>query len=171
MALHGTIASPEVCSMTTTPVTLRLQQSGLVPPILAGGAVAGTFDMIAAFITFGLGAPRGIAAGLLGRQAFQGGVGTYILGVFLHYFIAFSAAAIYCFASRKLDFLIEHFFVCGLFYGIAIYLVMNLIVLPLCALHFMGPYQYRGLVQGILVHMFLIGLPISVALRSLSNKR
>ncbi len=45
---------------------------------------------------------------------------------------------------------------------------MNLIVLPLCALHFMGPYQYRGLMQGILIHMFFIGLPISLALRRFS---
>jgi hypothetical protein len=44
--------------------------------------------------------------------------------------------------------------------GIAVFLVMNLVVLPLCALHAMGPYQYRGLVQGILVHMLIIGLPV-----------
>jgi len=154
--------------MTTAPTTLRLQQSNLGLPILVGGAVAGTSDLIAAFVTFGPGVPRAIAGGLFGRSAFQGGPGTYILGIVLHYFIAFAAAAIYCLASRRLPFLIEHFFVCGLFYGIAIYLVMNLIVLPLSALHFMGPYQYRGLLQGILIHMFIIGLPISLALRRMS---
>lgn len=46
---------------------------------------------------------------------------------------------------------------------------MNLIVLPLCAYHFMGPYQYRGLVQGILVHMLIIGLPISLSLNRLGG--
>jgi hypothetical protein len=154
--------------MTTTPITLRIQRSNLALPILVGGAVAGTFDLIAAFIAYGPGSPRAIAGGLLGRAAYQGGTATYILGIVLHYFIAFGAAAIYCLASRKLEFLYDHFFVCGLFYGIAVYLVMNFIVLPLCALHFMGPYQYRGLLQGILIHMFIIGLPISLALRKLS---
>jgi hypothetical protein len=154
--------------MTTASITLWFQRTNLALPILIGGAVAGTLDLLCAFITFGPRCPLAIAGGLLGRQAFQGGTGTYILGVFLHYFIAFSAAAIYCLASAKLDFLIEHFFVCGLFFGIAIYLVMNLVVLPLCALHVMGPYQYRGLLQGLLVHMFLIGLPISFSLRRLS---
>jgi hypothetical protein len=154
--------------MTTTPIALRIQQSNFALPIIVGGTVAGTFDLIAAFITYGPGSPRAIAGGLLGRSAFQGGPGTYILGIFLHYFIAYGAATIYCLASRKLEFLYDHFFVCGLFYGIAIYLVMNLIVLPLSALHFMGPYQYRGLLQGILIHMFIIGLPISFALRRLS---
>jgi uncharacterized membrane protein YagU involved in acid resistance len=105
---------------------------------------------------------------LIGMKAVHGGAFTWILGVLLHYFIAFSAAAIYCFASRRLEFLKEHFLVCGLFYGIAVFLVMNLIVLPLCAFHLTGPYQLRGLLQGLIVHMFLIGLPISFSLRKLS---
>jgi hypothetical protein len=154
--------------MTTASVLHRAQRADLTLPILIGGAAAGTFDLIAAFITFGPGVPRAIAGGLLGRQALHGGIGTYILGVLLHYFIAFTAATIYCLASRRLQFLADHFFVCGLFYGIAIYLVMKLIVLPLCAYHAMGPYQIRDLLQGLLVHMLLIGLPISFALRRLS---
>jgi hypothetical protein len=154
--------------MTTGSIALWFQRTNLALAILVGGAVAGTFDLIAAFVSYGLRSPYAIAGGLLGRQAFHGGTGTYILGVFLHYFIAYSAAATYCLASRRLDFLIEHFFVCGLVFGMAFYLVMNLVVLPLCALHAMGPYQWRGLVQGLLIHMFLIGLPISFALRRLS---
>jgi hypothetical protein len=154
--------------MTTVPISLRVSQPSLTLPIVVGGAVAGTFDLTAAFVFYGPSVPRSIAGGLLGRQAMHGGLGTYILGIFLHYFIAFTAAAIYCLASRWLPFLIDHFLVCGLFYGIAIYLVMKFIVLPLCAYHAMGPYQYRDLVQGLLVHMLIIGLPISLALRRLS---
>ena len=143
--------------------------AGLLLPILVGGALAGTFDITAAFITFGLGNPRLIAGGLIGRQAIHGGTGTWILGLMLHYFIAISAATIYCLSSRKLGFLKTNWFVCGLFYGIAVFLVMNLVVLPLCAYHYMGPYQYRGLVQGILVHMLIIGLPISFSLNRLGR--
>ena len=106
---------------------------------------------------------------MLGRAAILGGAGTWTLGFVLHYFIAFSAAAIYCLSSRRLEFLKSHWLVCGLFYGIAVFLVMNLVVLPLCALHAMGPYQYRGLVQGILVHMLIIGLPISFSLNRLGR--
>ncbi len=47
---------------------------------------------------------------------------------------------------------------------------MNLVVLPLCALHAMGPYKYHGLVQGILVHMLIIGLPISFSLNRLARR-
>ena len=63
----------------------------------------------------------------------------------------------------------DHFIVCGLFYGIGFFLFMQLVVLPLSAYHAMGPYQYRGLVQGLLAHMFLIGLPIAFSLNKLSR--
>jgi hypothetical protein len=155
--------------MTTFPVSTDTQRSSLALPILVGGATAGTLDLISAFISFGRNMPLGIAAGLLGTAARQGGAAVYALGILLHYFIAFSAATVYCLASRRLEFLKDHFVVCGMFHGIAVFLVMNLIVLPLCAFHFMGPYQYRGLVQGILAHMFIIGLPISFSLRRLSR--
>jgi hypothetical protein len=83
----------------------------------------------------------------------------------LHFFIACSAAAIYYAVSRKLGFMTEHAVVCGAFYGIAVFLVMNLIVLPLSALHAKGPYQFAGLVKGLLIHMILIGLPIALSVR------
>ena len=43
--------------------------------------------------------------------------------------------------------------------------VMNLIVLPLSALHSAGPYELRDLLQGLLVHMVVVGLPISYSIR------
>ena len=148
-----------------------LGKESLLMPILLGGFVAGTFDLILAFISFGWAVPRAIAAGLIGTRAFHGGTGTWILGVCLHYFIAYSAAAVYCAASRKLDFLKPHFVVCGMFYGIGFFLVMNLIVLPLSGLHSAGPYQLRGLVQGLLVHMIFIGVPIGFCLYRFSAQQ
>ena len=140
-----------------------------VPAILAGGFIAGLLDLTCAYISYGIHMPRGIARGLVGSIAFQGGNGYYVLGIALHFFIALSAAAVYYGASLKLKFLKEYPFVCGLFYGIAIFLVMNLIVLPLSAIHFKGPFTMRGLDQGLLVHMFLIGLPIAYSVRVFSR--
>lgn len=138
----------------------------LLAPILAGGLAAGTFDEITAFLTFGRNVPRVVAAGLLGVQAIHStGAPVWILGVVLHFVIAFGAATVYCVASRKLPFLREHFVVCGLFFGIAVFITMYLVVMPLSALHAMGPYRYATLIQAILVHMVLIGLPIAISLR------
>lgn len=162
--------------MDTTPAAISAQMAtsaqrpNALVPIVVGGLIAGGLDAAAAFITFGWGMPRGIASGLLGAKAFQGGASTWILGLLLHFFIAVCAAAVYWLASRKLDFLKSHFFVCGLFYGIAVFLVMNLVVLPVSAVPFpIGPFTIRGLYQGLLVHMFLVGLPISMSLRYLAK--
>jgi len=155
--------------MATSSVALRVSQRSLTLPILVGGFVAGLLDMTSAYVTFGRYMPIGIAGGVVGPAARHISAGQYILGLAIHYLIAFSAAAAYCFASRLLPFLREHFLVCGLVFGIIFFLFMNLIVLPLSAYHAMGPYTYRGLVQGLLAHMFLIGLPISTSLRMLSR--
>ena len=130
-----------------------------------GGLIAGAIDLTQACFLFGVKIPLAIAAGLLGPDAFQGGAGTYALGVLLHFFIACSAAAIYYAASRRLRFLTEHPLVCGLFLGSWVELVMSLIVLPLSRLHAMGPYTHHDLVLGLLVHMVVIGLPISFSVR------
>ncbi|HEY1904369.1 MAG TPA: hypothetical protein VGG56_18210 [Terracidiphilus sp.] len=142
-----------------------LGKSNVLAAIGVGGLIAGTLDLTCAFITFGPGVPRAIAGGLLGRGAFQGGAAVYALGVFLHYFIAFTAAAVYYAASRRLRFMTEHALVCGVFFGIGLYLVMNLIVLPLSALHVTHPLALRDMIQGLLVHMVIIGLPISFSVR------
>jgi hypothetical protein len=147
---------------------LPVANTNLLRPILIGGAIAGTLDLTSAFITFGASMPRGIAAGLIGIQHVRSGMFPWILGIFLHYLIAFSAATIYCLANRKLEFLWGHWLVCGIFYGIAVYLVMSFVVLPLSAFHSVGPYQLRGILQGLIAHMVLIGLPIAVSLRRFS---
>ncbi|MGB7283176.1 MAG: hypothetical protein WBE13_13010 [Candidatus Acidiferrum sp.] len=149
--------------MSATATTLTMGESKGVLAIFVGGLIAGALDLTSAFISYGMGVPRAIAGGLLGRSAFHGGTGTYVLGILLQFFIACSAAAIYYAASRKLEFMTEHAVVCGMFYGIAVFLVMNLIVLPLSALHAMGPYRLEALIQGLLIHMVLIGLPISLS--------
>lgn len=133
--------------------------------IATGGLIAGTLDLLQACILFGWDIPLVIAGGLLGKQAFEGGAGTYTLGVLLHYLIACSAAATYYAASRKLPFLKEYPLVCGLFFGAAVEDFMRYVVLPVSALHSHGPYKLNDLVLGLAVHMVVVGLPISYSVR------
>ena len=134
---------------------------GAVLAIAVGGLTAGALDLAQAMTLFGARIPLVIAGGLLGRDALHGGAGTYVLGILLHFFIACSAAAVYYGASRPLGFLKEHPLVCGLAFGAGVELVMNLVVLPLSALHARGPYKLQDLILGLVVHMVVVGLPIS----------
>ena len=126
-----------------------------------GGLLAGALDLTQALLLFGRRVPLVIAAGLLGNQAFTGGAGTYVLGILLHFFIAFSATAIFYGASRRLTFMTQHPLLCGLFYGMAVELVMSYVVLPLSALHSRGPYELHDVLLGLVVHMIVVGLPVS----------
>ena len=138
--------------------------------IAIAGSIAGTLDLIQAIALFGRRVPLVIAAGLLGRQSLHGGPLTYAVGVLLHFFIASTAAAVYYGASRTLSFLTEHPLVCGVFYGVAVELVMNLLVLPLSALHSAGPYQLQELILGLVVHIFTVGLPIAYSIRYFARR-
>ena len=111
---------------------------------------------------------QGIASGLLGKRSFEGGLLTAGLGLSIHFFIAFTAATLFYLASRKFKFLIEHAIVAGLVYGIVVYLFMYWVVIRL-----VFPNAHPSLsrdVTAVLVHMFLIGLPISLIVSRCSKK-
>lgn len=134
----------------------------------AGGLSAGALDLAQALILFGRRVPYGIAAGLLGRPVAHT-AGIYILGILLHFFIATCFAAFYFVASRRLPFLTEHPIVCGIAYGDAVEQVMSYVVMPLSALHVTGPYSLNDVILGLVVHMFTVGLPISLSVRYFSK--
>jgi uncharacterized membrane protein YagU involved in acid resistance len=142
--------------------------------ILVGGAIAGALDITYAIVFSGFrGVPaqrvlQSVASGLLGRAAFDGGAPVAALGLCLHFFIAFTLAAIFYAASRRIPFLTRRPVVSGILYGIAVYAVMNLVVLPLSAYPPRKSFPFIVIATGLLVHMFFIGLPIALATRKAS---
>jgi hypothetical protein len=157
--------------VSTATTALPVERGRALPAILWGGLIAGILDITVAFIRWGNPARilRGIAGGLLGPSAFQGGAGTAALGLALHFSIALSAAVVYYAASRKLAFLRQRAVVWGMFYGIAVYMVMSWIVVPLSALpKSKAPFTLTGLILSLLTHMFCVGLPIALATRKYS---
>lgn len=138
--------------------------------ILFGGLAAGTLDILAAFLVYGLrGASpvrimQSIAGGLYGQATFRGGAATAVLGLALHFFIATSAAAVFYAASRKMRVLVDRPVLAGVLYGVAVWIVMNYVVIPLSAI---GRWPtLNGLAAVIiLVHMVCVGLPIALIVR------
>ena len=122
-----------------------LRQGGVLPAIAAAGLLAGTLDLIQAFILFGRRVPLAIAAGLLGTPAFHGGIATYALGILLHFFIATSVAAVYYVASRKLIF--SNRAPAGL--RLVLRHGCGIGILPLSALHANGPYSLHDVLLGL----------------------
>jgi hypothetical protein len=143
----------------------------VVLAIVVGAFIGGTVDILFVCIQEGWDIPLYIAAGLLGSAAIQGGAGTYVLGVLLHFFIACSWATVYYLASRKLPFLIEYPLICGLNFGAWVLLFMTLVVLPLSAFHYADTLTPRILLEGLARKMLLIGLPIAYSVRYFAPAR
>jgi hypothetical protein len=145
-------------------------KSRALPAIFWAGLVSGVLDITAAFIVYGYFGLRpmrllqGIAGGLLGPRTFAGGLATALLGLFCHFFIAYSAAAVFFAVSRRLLFLVEHPVVSGFLYGVVVYFFMNRIVVPLSAAT-KYPFSFKMMFIGVVIHMFCVGLPISLIVR------
>jgi hypothetical protein len=135
--------------------------------IVYGGLVVGALDAIDAIVIFGLrGATpvrvfQGIAAGLLGRATFQGGLRTALLGLAIHFFIAFSIVIAYYAASRRVSILTRQPVVCGAIYGVLVYFFMNRIVIPLSAIGSTA-FSLPLFVNGIVIHILGIGVPAAL---------
>ena len=139
------------------------------------GFVVGVMDITSALI---MAVVRGstptrllqfVASGLLGPRAFDGGIVTAAVGAALHFLIAFIVVAVFYAARQYFGFTREWPVVSGLVYGLLVFAVMNLVVLPLSAAH-----PRHALVPDLIqiaIHMFIIGLPTSLLLRRFSGAR
>lgn len=139
--------------------------------ILIGGGIGGLCDIAYAC---GFWALRGVApsrvlqsvaSGLLGAPAFDGGAASATLGLALHFLIALLFAAAFVFASERVGALTRRAFLSGAVYGFLIFWLMNLVVLPLSAFPRKVSFAPAATITGLLVHTFLIGVPIALAAR------
>ena len=139
--------------------------------IFYGGLTVGTLDLLDAFIFFRLrsGAQpvailHSIASGFIGRDASRsGGVPTAILGLLTHFFVATCIVTVYVLVSRLLPPLRKRWVMCGMAFGVVAYFVMTFVVVPLSnagagAISFTLP-PVPIMTNGILIHMFGVGLP------------
>lgn len=132
--------------------------------ILLGGLAAGLVDFIYPTVrTVMEGGPwtrpwKGVASGLFGRPAHDGGLGMVALGVSLHFFICVVAAALLYFLVSRVKWLPRQWVLLGMLHGIGVLLVMNYLILPLSAIG-RGIYPLEQLHIHAFWHIVLVGLP------------
>jgi len=147
--------------------------------IVFGGLAIGVLDFIDAStffpLYFGITVQRvwqSVSAGVLGREAATaGGWNTAILGMFLHFTVAFCIAAVYYFLARNISYLIRHPIISGLVYGVIANYVMQFVVIPLSAIGWRStPFDLGSTLNSVIGHALLVGLPVSL-IASWSAKR
>jgi hypothetical protein len=99
-----------------------------------------------------------IASSLLGTRSFSGGLASAGLGLVLHFAVSLVVATIYILASRRVAVLRTQWALLGLLFGAAVWVVMNLMVLPLTAVA-PNPITTAALINGVIGHALFVGLP------------
>jgi hypothetical protein len=148
-----------------------------VKTILITGLIAGILDGSAASINALIRGRspervfRFIASGVFGTDSNKPGWLMPALGVLFHFFIAYTFTVFFFLIFPKIKWLNKNFVVTGLLYGIFVWLIMNLIVVPLSItgkIRFTNPTQT---IIGVLFLMFFIGLPIAYFTKRFYNNR
>ena len=138
-----------------------MNQTGLA--ILCGGLVAGTIDIGAAALISHLNPAvilHAIASGVLGKASFVDGASVAWLGLALQWAMSLLIAAIFVVAATRTSWLRIRWPLAGLAYGVAIYVVMNYVVVPLSAAPLRAPAAPLPIVLNLLA-MLLFGLIVA----------
>lgn len=145
--------------------------------MVAGGAVAGTLDIVYACVFWALRSAvparrilQSVAAGLLGKASFEGGAATAALGLALQYLIAISMSAAYYLVAVRWPLLWRRPAACGAAYGLLLYGIMNYVVVPLSAAG-SGSKVPLWIILSIAAHVLLVGIPIALFARRAARSR
>ena len=131
--------------------------------VLLAGFTAGLADLLFASITRVMNGGswmdpwKGVAGCLIGEAAREGGFEIVLLGIALHFFICFSAAAMLYFILKKAPSLPRQWLLVAVVYGIVFMLVMNYVVAPLSRAG-RSIYPVETLPINALWHIVLVGL-------------
>ncbi|AIF46088.1 hypothetical protein [Dyella japonica] len=128
--------------------------------------IAGTLDILSA-LTYAvmagknpLAVPVGIASAIW-PGAVKAGAPALLVGVLLHFAIMLVMVAVFVAAARKMPWLTTRPVTSGLIYGLVLWAVMNLIVLPLRWPALFPHFTAISLAEQVFSHTVLVGLPLA----------
>ena len=138
-------------------------------PVLITGLIAGTLDLAGACIASTI--ERGrfpkkilefIAQGVFGKKALTGGLSMQLYGLLFHFLIAMVFTFFYFLIYPKIKLLHKNILLSAFIYGLFVWAVMNLIVVPNSAMpKSNAPFNYEGAAKATLVLIICIGLPVA----------
>jgi hypothetical protein len=99
-----------------------------------------------------------IASSLLGARSYSDGLAAAGLGLVVHFAVSLVVATIYILASQRITVLRTQWVLLGLLFGAGVWVVMNLLLLPLTAVT-PRPIATAALANGIIGHALFVGLP------------
>ena len=159
--------------MSAFAVPSTRSRTSLLRPIALGGLIVGTADAIIYhwLVSSVLGGYpltavyQYLASGALGESAFAGGIATALLGVLFHFIVSFIVAAVFILSADRISLLRRYPFIGSLLYGFGVFIVMNMVVLPLSAAPPLPAPTTSQFIILIVDHILVVGLPLGILVR------
>ena len=145
--------------------------------ILQAGLIAGTLDILSAFLYYYIKTGKTnfsaifkfIASGIFGKDAGAGGTAMILAGFILHYTIAFAFTIFFFWLYPKVIVMSKNRVVTAIVYGLFVWALMNLVVVPLSnTVH--RPLKIEGALINMGILIVCIGLPLSLMANSYYKK-
>jgi hypothetical protein len=141
---------------------------GCFKMVLLTGLFVGTTDLVAAYVSqwiktgkFADKMLNYIAGGGIGLEnSMNGGNWVQLMGLFFHYFIAFSFTLFFFLIFPRLKFLWYNKYLVGMLYGPFVGLTMGQLILKLTPLP-SGPFSLSNSIVGWLILGVVLGIPIA----------
>ena len=159
--------------MSTIASTSLATRNSLLRLSVIGGLITGMLHFIVQIgIVFGLilktpiiSSLQYVASGAMGDAAFTGGLATASLGLVLDFIMTTIMAGVFILSVDRIPLLRRHVIPGSILYGFGIFIVMNLIVLPLSAAPALPTPPLWLLIELVLQHILLIGLPLGILVK------
>jgi hypothetical protein len=139
---------------------------GAFSTIATTGILVGVIDGLAALaLTLAYHHPplsgfQYIASALLGPEAFSNGIASALFGLLCHFFIALTWSAMIFMAHPRISKVIRGKVAKSILYGLVIWSIMNLVILPI-TLVAQGPLTLTRILTGIAILIVAAGAPIA----------
>jgi hypothetical protein len=139
-----------------------------IKAILLAWLLVGTLDILAAIANYLVNGGKNvtaifrfIASGVFGTSAFTGGTGMVWYGLIFHYLIAFIWTFLFFLLYPQIRSVLKNKLLIGIIYGLFVWVVMNLVVVPLSNTPETPFAMVSALVQ-MTILILAIGLPLSL---------
>jgi uncharacterized membrane protein YagU involved in acid resistance len=103
-------------------------------------------------------------------SAFEGGASTALLGLLIHVAISFVVAAVFIVSVSRIPVLRRNAIAAALLYGVGVWAVLNLIVTPLSAAPPQPAPTMPELIEAIVEHALVVGLPLGIIVRRSASR-
>jgi len=146
-------------------LTISTKRNSMLIYIIGIGLLTGTLDALGAVVSaWNIPADsifRYIASGIFGKAAFTGGDEMVVWGVLFHYATAFAFTTIFFLLHPMFYSWFRNSVITAIFYGIIIWAVMNLAIVPLSHIQ-PHPLALIPALKACSILIVCLGLPISL---------